>query len=82
MKKHIALVLTLAAIATGCSYSRLTHGDACATNIRLFWTTEGFKFTAQTNGAVTIELQHANADTETLKAIAEGVAAGAVKGAK
>ena len=81
--KNTLLILTLAAIvATGCSYSRLTHGDARATNIRLFWTTEGFKFTAQTNGAVTIELQHANADAETLKAVAAGVAAGVVQGVK
>ena len=68
------------AIAAGCSYSSLRHGDAKATNLRFLWASEGFKFTAQTNGTVSIELQKSATDSDALKAVAEGVAKGAVDG--
>lgn len=77
-----SLLLLLAFIGSGMSCSHLKRGDASAANFRLFWVSEGFEFEAQTNGATHIRLQRSNPDAESLKAIAEGVAKGAVQGAK
>ena len=70
----------LVALLDACSYSRLEHGTARAVNVRWFWMSEGFKFTAAPNGAVTIELQKSDANTDALKAVAQGAAQGAVRG--
>lgn len=67
---------------SGCSFSRIQRGDAIATNLRCFWHTEGFEFIAGTNGTTTIRIVRTSPDAESLKAIAEGAAKGAVQGAK
>jgi len=85
MKTMLTLIMAVLLIVTsgGCSYSTITHGTANATNIRWFWDTTGFEFDAKTtNGNVKIKLQKSNPDAESLKALAEGVAKGAVEGAK
>lgn len=78
--KNILLVGAL--LLSGCSYTHLRRGEASAVNLRCLWQTEGFEFTSGTNGLTTIRIQKSNPDAESLKAIAEGAAKGAVQGAK
>ena len=74
-----SILLAVLFVATGMSCSHLKRGDTSASNFRMFWVTEGFEFESATN-RTSIRLQRSNPDAESLKAVAEGAAKGAVKG--
>lgn len=85
MTKKLLVSFGLYSIIAGCcamSCSHLKKGDATASNMRLFWASEGFEFEAATNGAVKIKLQKSNPDAESLKAVAQGAAQGVAQGMK
>lgn len=79
MRLSSVFLVILLFIGTGMSCSQLRKGDASANNFRIFQSTEGFAFDAGSN-SMSIRLQKSNPDVESLKAVAEGAAAGAVKG--
>lgn len=78
------LVLCLAMLSQGMSCSKL-NPDGSAFNLRLMQSTEGFTLNrtkVETNETVSITLQKSNPSAEAMKAVAEGAAAGVVKGFK
>ena len=74
-------------ILTGCvqvSGSRKPDGTLSITSHRFFWASQGINFTVgDTNGLkVLLQVNTSTVDSAALQAIAQGVAAGVVQGAK
>lgn len=79
MKTLLSLLTLCAMICAGCNVTRIQKGETKAFNARLFWSTEGFDLNTSSNGTH-VSIQKSNPDAESLKAVAEGAAKGAVKG--
>jgi len=77
-----AFLFLLAWILCGCAHSTFEAQGVKGSSWRLFWDTSGFEATLPTtNGTATIKLGRSGSDADALKAVAEGAAKGAVKGA-
>jgi hypothetical protein len=84
-KLLFAILLGLAMVCAGCSTShvKVESPDGrkmSGFNSRWFWNTEGFSLHSTATNSFSLEIQKSNPDAESLKAVAEGAAKGAVKG--
>lgn len=80
----LPLILISALLLCGCNTSEIekkSDGSIRAINSRWFWSTESYEVEYSTNG-FKAKATKSNPDAESLKAVAEGAAQGAVKGAK
>lgn len=81
-------ILILAAIAlviTGCNTTvveRKSDGSIKGANSRWFWSSESYEWQYTSNGVFSAKATKSNPDAESIKAVAEGVAKGAVQGLK
>jgi hypothetical protein len=88
MKIKLTLVsLIFCSLLTGCvqiSGTRTKDGALSINTHRFFWASEGINFTvADTNGfSTTLSVSKSSVDSVAIGAVAQGVAAGLVKGVK
>lgn len=89
MKKLIPLVALSALVLCGCSSTsgerQMTDGSVLkVANSRFLWASQGVEMSTKDKDGFefTLKLQKSNPDIDAIKAVAEGVAAGAVRGAK